>query len=63
MPKTTNLGLNLTIDNTTTFENWRKSIDGENSIENGEELSNFQIIDEAIGNIDTLLTEVLGEGE
>ena len=30
---------------------------------NGEELSNFQIIDEAIGNIDTLLTEVLGEGE
>ena len=30
---------------------------------NGEELSNFQIIDEAIGNIDTLLTEILGEGE
>ena len=62
MPKTTNLGLNLTTDNTTTFENWSKSIDGENSTENGEELSNFQIIDEAIGNIDTLLTEVLGEG-
>ena len=39
MPKTTNLGLNLTTDNTTTFENWRKSIDGENSTENGEELS------------------------
>lgn len=63
MPKTTNLGLNLTTDNTTTFENWRKSIDGENSTENGEELSNFQIIDNAIGNIEEVLNQILGVGE
>lgn len=63
MPKTTNLGLNLTNNDNITFGDWRKTIDAENSIENGEELSNFQIIDEAIGNIDTLLNEVLGEGE
>ena len=63
MPKTTNLGLNLTTDNTTTFENWRKSIDGENSTANGEELSNFQIIDNAIGNIEEVLNQILGVGE
>lgn len=63
MPKTTNLGLNLTTDNTTTFENWRKSIDGENSTANGEELSNFQIIDNAIGNIEEVLNQILGDGE
>lgn len=60
MPKTTNLGLNLTTDETTSFANWRKSIDGENE---EQELSNFQIIDKAIGDINTLLDEIIGESE
>ena len=47
MPKTTNLGLNLTTDNTTKFVDWRKSIDGSGNAEK----SNMEIIDEAIGNI------------
>lgn len=62
MPKTTNLGLNLTTDDNMTFGDWRKTIDGENSTENGEELSNFQIIDNAIGNIEEVLNQILGEG-
>ena len=47
MPKTTNLGLNLTTDDTTKFVDWRKSIDGSGNAEK----SNMEIIDEAIGNI------------
>lgn len=42
MAKTTNLGLNLTENENTSFADWRKSIDGLGN-------SNFQIIDEAIG--------------
>ena len=63
MPKTTNLGLNLTTDDNMKFGDWRKTIDGENSTENGEELSNFQIIDNAIGNIEEVLNQILGVGE
>ncbi len=48
MPKTTNLGLNLTTDNSTRFQDWRESIDGEGS---GDSKSNMQIIDEFAGGI------------
>lgn len=47
MAKTTNLGLNLTTDDSTEFEAWRKSIDGNGS---GNDKSNMQIIDEFAGN-------------
>lgn len=57
MPKTTNLGLNLTTDNTTKFVDWRKSIDGSGNTEK----SNMEIIDEAIGNINTILDAINGE--
>ena len=57
MPKTTNLGLNLTTDDTTKFVDWRKSIDGSGNIEK----SNMEIIDEAIGNINAILDAINGE--
>ena len=57
MPKTTNLGLNLTTDNTLKFVDWRKSIDGSGNIEK----SNMEIIDEAIGNINAILDAINGE--
>lgn len=57
MPKTTNLGLNLTTDDTMKFIDWRKSIDGSGNIEK----SNMEIIDEAIGNINAILDAINGE--
>ena len=57
MPKTTNLGLNLTTDNTTKFVDWRKSIDGSGNTKK----SNMEIIDEAIGNINAILDAINGE--
>lgn len=48
MAKTTNLGLNLTTDDQTTFKAWRESIDGNGTEENP---SNMQIIDEFAGRI------------
>ena len=57
MPKTTNLGLNLTTDDTMKFVDWRKSIDGSGNIEK----SNMEIIDEAIGNINAILDAINGE--
>ena len=57
MPKTINLGLNLTTDNTTKFVDWRKSIDGSGNTEK----SNMEIIDEAIGNINAILDAINGE--
>ena len=57
MPKTKNLGLNLTTDDTTKFSDWQKSIDGTGNTEK----SNMEIIDEAIGNIATILDEINGE--
>lgn len=57
MPKTTNLGLNLTTDDTTKFVDWRKSIDGSGNTEK----SNMEIIDEAIGNINAILDSINGE--
>lgn len=57
MPKTTNLGLNLTTDATTKFIDWRKSIDGSGNTEK----SNMEIIDEAIGNINAILDAINGE--
>lgn len=57
MPKTTNLGLNLTTDDTMKFVDWRKSIDGSGNTEK----SNMEIIDEAIGNINAILDAINGE--
>ena len=57
MPKTTNLGLNLTTDDTTKFVDWRKSIDGSGNTEK----SNMEIIDEAIGDINAILDAINGE--
>lgn len=57
MPKTTNLGLNLTTDDTTKFVDWRKSIDGSGNTQK----SNMEIIDEAIGNINAILDAINGE--
>ena len=57
MPKTTNLGLNLTTDDTTKFIDWRKSIDGSGNTEK----SNMEIIDEAIGNRNAILDAINGE--
>ena len=57
MPKTTNLGLNLTTDDTTKFVDWRKSIDGSGNTEK----SNMEIIDEAIGKINAILDAINGE--
>lgn len=57
MPKTTNLGLNLTTDDTMKFIDWRKSIDGSGNTEK----SNMEIIDEAIGNINAILDAINGE--
>jgi hypothetical protein len=48
MPKTTNLGLNLTTDDNTLFQTWRESIDGQGD---ADSLSNMQIIDQFAGNI------------
>lgn len=48
MAKTTNLGLNLTTDDSTEFEVWRESIDGNNEI---SDKSNMQIIDEFAGDV------------
>lgn len=45
MPKTNNIKLNLTEEDSTLFKDWRSSIDG-NNIENK---SNMQLIDEAFG--------------
>lgn len=55
MPKTENLGLNLTTDDSIKFIDWRKSIDGEGSE------SNMQIIDKAFGDISALLDLINGE--
>lgn len=57
MPKTINLGLNLTTDDATKFVDWRKSIDGSGNTEK----SNMEIIDEAIGNINAILDAINGE--
>ena len=46
MSKTSNIGLNLTEDDSTKFSDWRKSIDGNGT---GSGKSNMQIIDEVIG--------------
>jgi hypothetical protein len=52
MPKTINLGLELTDDNSTTFKDWREKINGVGS---GENKSNMQIIDEFAGQINEML--------
>lgn len=52
MPKTTNLNLNLTTDDTTLFSAYRSSIDGSN--EAGSE-SNMQLIDAWAGTINGLV--------
>lgn len=53
MAKTVNLGLNLTTDDNTKFKDWRKTIDG-------DENSNMQILDEAIGEIKARLNSMEG---
>lgn len=54
MAKTENIGLNLTENDSTLFEDWRKSIDGNGS---GNGKSNMQIIDEKFGEVDRRLSE------
>lgn len=46
MAKTKHIGLNLTEDDSTLFEDWQKSLDGNGS---GDNKSNMQLIDEAFG--------------
>lgn len=54
MPKTENLGIEITTDNTTLFEQWRNFI-------NGDSPDSFaNIVDAAIGNIEEVLDLVLG---
>ena len=60
MPKTENLGLNLTDDDNTRVKDWRMSIDGVGT-EDGNNLSNMQIIDKAFGDIGALLDLINGE--
>lgn len=57
-PKTPNLGLHLTTDDTITFKSWREKLNGDGE---GETKSNMQLIDEAIGNINLILDELNGE--
>ena len=53
------LNLHLTEDSDNpTFLSWRKSLDGNNSEEKGEQLSNLQIIDNAIKDLDTAIKAV-----
>lgn len=59
MPKTKYLGLNLTTDDSTSFGDWRQSIDGQGTTNSN--LSNMQIIDNAFGAIYELLEEILGD--
>jgi hypothetical protein len=51
MAKTTNLGLELTTDATTPFENWRKAQNGQGDGTTSDPKSNAQIIDEFAGAI------------
>lgn len=55
MPKTTNLGLELTDDNSTKFKNWREAING---VGEGENKSNMQLIDEFAGEVKSQLENV-----
>lgn len=66
MPKTTNLGLELTDDNSTKFKDWREKMNG---VGDGDTIpkSNMQLIDEfagqineILGDIDTALSIILG---
>lgn len=56
MAKTQNIGLNLTEDTSTLFEDWQKSIDG-NGV--GSNQSNMQIIDEKFGEVDRKLSKMV----
>lgn len=53
MPKTPNLNLELTTDNSITFEEWRKAINGENDGVTVDK-SNAQLIDEFLGNFGSI---------
>lgn len=55
MPKTTNLGLELTTDDSVKFKNWREAING---VGEGENKSNMQIIDEFAGQINEILGDI-----
>lgn len=57
MAKTTNLNLELTDDNTTAFKDWRESLNG---VGDGDTIpkSNMQLIDDAIGVINTQLGDI-----
>jgi hypothetical protein len=57
MPKTTNLGLELTNDNSTTFKDWREKING---VGDGDTIpkSNMQLIDEFAGSVNTILGDI-----
>ena len=57
MPTTENLGLELTTDNSTKFKDWREKING---VGDGDTIpkSNMQLIDDAIGVINTQLGDI-----
>jgi hypothetical protein len=55
MPKTTNLNLELTTADTTTFKSYREAMSGEGGV--GSE-SNMQLIDAWAGEVDGLLDGV-----
>jgi hypothetical protein len=59
MAKTEKLGLNLTEDESTSFSDWRKSIDGNNP--SGSK-SNMQLIDEKVGGHETRITALESRG-
>ena len=54
MAKTKHIGLNLTTNDSTLFEDWQRSIDGNGS---GNNKSNMQLIDEAFGELVANLDE------
>lgn len=51
MPKTENIGLNLTDDESTTMRAWQKSLDGVGDGSESSPKSNMQIIDEEFGKL------------
>ena len=57
MAKTTNLGLELTDDNSTKFKDWREKING---VGDGDTIpkSNMQLIDEFAGSVNTILGDI-----
>lgn len=58
MPKTDNLGLTLTTDDATQFKPWREQLDGQGAGTEASPLSNMQLIDKAMGEMQTAIGNV-----